>query len=329
MKIDVNIKSSPLIILLICDATLESGSGHVMRQITLGVALKNLGLEPILFCYSIPDALVARAEEFQLTVQKRSQRCDSIKLSEEILSMNCDVAVFDGYEFLYDSISEIFDNYVKVVLIDDNGDLAKFPCHLVINQNLHADAAMYASNETSPQLLLGLSWAMIRPEVVEQINITKTVEKSGILLSIGGTDHLGITPALLDGINQVSKEKAIATGGVLTGGTLTPLDMAITMSLSKVGIIACGTTTWEAVCLSLPFVGLVTADNQVKVGDSLVEYGIAQIVDCRYGLDIEMILQRTRQLMTQNSNIAERSIPLIDGGGALRSAERIFRLFAE
>jgi UDP-2,4-diacetamido-2,4,6-trideoxy-beta-L-altropyranose hydrolase len=325
-KLDLHTKNDPTTILLVCDATFESGSGHVMRQITLGTALKNLGLEPILFCYSIPDALVARAHEFQLTVQKRSQRCDSRKLSEEILAMDCGVAVFDGYEFLHDSISEVFDNDVRVVLVDDNGDLAKFPCHLVINQNLHADAAMYASNETSPQLLLGLSWAMIRPEVVAQINIVKTTEKSGILLSIGGTDHLGITPVLRDGINQAFKEEVIATTGVLTGGTLTPLDMAIMMSKSKVGIIACGTTTWEAVCLSLPFVGLVTADNQVEVGSSLVEYGIAQIVDCRSGFDIEMILHKIRQLMTQDSNIAERSVPLVDGGGALRSAQRIFSI---
>jgi UDP-2,4-diacetamido-2,4,6-trideoxy-beta-L-altropyranose hydrolase len=322
-KLDLQTKSDPTTILLVCDATFESGSGHVMRQITLGTALKNLGLEPILFCYSIPDALVARAHEFQLTVQKRSQRCDSRKLSEEILAMDCGVAVFDGYEFLHDSISEVFDNDVRVVLVDDNGDLARFPCHLIINQNLHADAAMYAGNETKPQLLLGLSWAMIRPEVVAQINTVERAEKSGIFLSIGGTDHLGITPSLLDGIKQAFEEEVIATTGVLTGATLTPLDMAVMMSISKVGIIACGTTTWEAVCLSLPFVGLVTADNQVEVGNSLIEYRIAQIVDCRHGFDIQMILRKVRQLMTQDSNIAEGSIPLVDGEGALRSAMRI------
>ena len=297
-----------------------------MRQITLGVALKALGLNPVLFCFSIPDGLVARAQEFGITVLKREYRCDSPELSREILLTDCAIAVFDGYEFTKEIVSNVFNHNVRVVLIDDNGDLANFPCQIILNQNLHADAAMYAKNESTPQLLLGLSWALIRPEVVAQISTVSTSEKAGIFLSIGGTDHLGITPALLEGLRQSFKEEVIATTGVLTGATMTPLDVALAMTKAKVGIIACGTTTWEALCLSLPFVGIVTAENQVGVGDSLVEYGIAQIVDCRSHIDITKILDEIQQLLTRNSIVSEYLTPLVDGGGALRSAEQIYSL---
>jgi hypothetical protein len=66
-----------------------------MRQITLGVALKSLGLNPVLFCFSVPDGLVARAQEFGITVLKREHRCDSPELSKEVLLTDCAIAVFD------------------------------------------------------------------------------------------------------------------------------------------------------------------------------------------------------------------------------------------
>ena len=309
-----------------CDATFESGSGHVMRQITLGVALKSLGLNPVLFCFSIPDGLVARAHEFGITVRKRSQHRDSSELSQEILSTDCAIAVFDGYNFAQNAITEVFNHDIYVVLVDDNGDLANFPCHIILNQNLHADVAMYANNKSSPILLLGLSWVLIRPEVVAQINSATTFEKSGILLSIGGMDHLGITRALSEALKQATTEEVIATTGLGVSSTLSPLDMAIAMARVKIGVVACGTTTWEAVSLGLPFVGIVTADNQVGIGESLVKQGIAQTVDCRSHIDITKILDEIQQLLTRDIVNSKKSALLIDGGGTLRSAEQIYSL---
>ena len=309
-----------------CDATFESGSGHVMRQITLGVALKSLGLNPVLFCFSVPDGLVARAQEFGISVLRREHPCDSPELGSEILLTDCAIAVFDGYKFTQEAIGNVFNHNVRVALIDDNGDMANFPCHLILNQNLHADATMYANNKSSPILLLGLSWVLIRPEVVAQINTATTFEKSGILLSIGGMDHLGITRALSDALKQATTEDVIATTGLGVSSTLSPLDMAIAMTRVKIGVFACGTTTWEAVCVGLPFVGIVTANNQVGIGESLIKQGIAQTVDCRSHIDITKILDEIQQLLTRDIVNSRKSAFLIDGGGARRSAEQIYSL---
>jgi hypothetical protein len=142
-------------------------------------------------------------------------------------------------------------------------------------------------------------------------------------LSIGGTDHLGITTPLLDGLKRITHEEIIASTGVLSGATLTPLEMAYAMARAKIGIIACGTTTWEAVCLTLPFVGLLTSENQVMVGNSLVAHGIAPIFDCRFGIDIEKIIETVKHLQEGNLINTSKPLPLIDGGGALRSAIQI------
>jgi spore coat polysaccharide biosynthesis predicted glycosyltransferase SpsG len=102
--------------------------------------------------------------------------------------------------------------------------------------------------------------------------------------------------------------------------------MAIAMARVQIGVVACGTTTWEAVCLKLPFVGIVTADNQVGIGESLVKHGIAQTVDCRSHIDIAKILDEIQLLLTRDSFDSKESALLIDGGGALRSAEQIYSL---
>jgi hypothetical protein len=70
----------------------------------------------------------------------------------------------------------------------------------------------------------------------------------------------------------------------------------------------------------------VTADNQVGIGESLVQQGIAQTVDCRSHIDIAKILNEIQLLLTRDSFDSEESGLLIDGGGALRSAEQIYSL---
>jgi spore coat polysaccharide biosynthesis predicted glycosyltransferase SpsG len=302
------------------------GSGHVMRQITLAVALKSIGFNPVLFCHSIPIALVERAEGFGISVQNRVSPQDSQYLSQEIIAIDCDIAIFDGYEFPSSVVNEVFHHGIFVVLIDDNGDMAEFPCHIILNQNLHADEGMYAGNTSRPVLLLGPVWALIRPEIASLARTVTPRMKTGVLLSVGGTDPRGITPLLRMHLKGVTNERVIATTGVLEGTTLSPSEMADAMARSKAGVIACGTTTWEALCLQLPFVGLVIANNQMEVGRSLVKHGIAPVVDCREVLNIHAITKALQQLLTDISDNEIFSEPLVDGSGALRSAEKITSL---
>ena len=301
----------------------------MMRQITLGVALKSVGLNPRLFCFSIPDSLITRAHDFGLTVEKRSQQSNSSKLAEEIIATDCSIVVFDGYEFTHEVITTVFTRNVQVVLVDDNGDLADFPCHLILNQNLHANSKMYARNDSSPQLLLGLSWALIRPEVVAQREKVALSEKSGILLSVGGTDHRGITPILLEALIRATNVEVLATTGLGSEASVSPLEMANAMARAKLGIIACGTTMWEAFCLQLPFVGLITADNQVTACDSLKKFKSLRFIDVRSIFDVDKVVANAlealqeKQLLDENTDNVSR---LIDGFGANRVAVKIAEL---
>ncbi len=47
--------------MLLCDASARQGSGHVMRQITLGLHLRRAGFATVLSCHEIPEHLEALA----------------------------------------------------------------------------------------------------------------------------------------------------------------------------------------------------------------------------------------------------------------------------
>jgi spore coat polysaccharide biosynthesis predicted glycosyltransferase SpsG len=315
--------------LIVCDSNREYGSGHVMRSITLGISLQKVGFKVELACFEIPEALIERAEGFGLQVLKRNSQQAEIGIAAEVIESTDlgDVVVFDGYYFDQQAIAEVHRSKRLVVVIDDNGDLAECAASLILNQNLHANEEMYMSNTSDPKLLLGCDWALIRPEIVAARESQNLQERQGIFIAMGGTDPLGITPEISSRLIKQTGLKVVAAGGFLGQTSLNPTEMAEEMSHSQIGVIACGTTTWEALCLGLPLVGVVVADNQIQVAQSLQENKLGDFIDCRNEVDVASILKATTVLLQDKSRSEEISLrarALVDGKGAQRVALEIF-----
>ena len=318
-------------ILLVCDATFESGSGHVMRQITLGAALKSLGLEPVLFCFSIPEALVARAFEFGVPFKKRKYDANSHNLAQSIIDLGPAVVVFDGYQFLNESISEVFDNNILTMLVDDNGELRSNPCHLFLNQNIHASLETYGSNPSSPKFLLGSQFALIRQDVCQQSRIFSSRRENEILVAIGGTDVKSIGKSLTYSMQQDNRLSVISGSGFLTNDGLSPTQLALAMSLCTVGVIGCGTTLWEAAYLGMPCIALVVADNQLNMSNSAIEHGIAMIINCQKITPLQQINESVNELFSNKKlreQMSRNGISLFDGQGATRVSQEIKKLIS-
>ena len=314
--------------LIVCDSNREYGSGHVMRSITLGISLQKVGFKVALVCFEIPEALIERAEGFGLQVLKRNAQQAEIAIAAEVIESTDpgDVVVFDGYYFDQQAIAEVHRSERFVVVIDDNGDLAECVSSLILNQNLHANEEMYRSNTSDPKLLLGCDWALIRPEVVTARESQNLQERQGIFIAMGGTDPLGITPEISSRLIKQTGLKVVAAGGFLGQTSLNPTEMAEEMLHSQIGVIACGTTTWEALCLGLPLVGVVVADNQIQVAQSLEENNLGDFIDCRKEVDIESILNATTALLknsVRSEEISARAKAIVDGKGAHRVALEI------
>lgn len=315
--------------LIVCDSNREYGSGHVMRSITLGISLQKVGFKVALVCFEIPEALIERAEGFGLQVLKRNAQQAEIAIAAEVIESTDpgDVVVFDGYYFDQQAIAEVHRSERFVVVIDDNGDLAECVSSLILNQNLHANEEMYRRSSSGSKLLLGCKWALIRPEVFAARESQNLQERQGIFIAMGGTDPLGITSEISSRLIKQTGLKVVAAGGFLGQSSLNPTEMAEEMAHSQIGVIACGTTTWEAFCLGLPLVGVVVADNQIQVARSLQENKLGDFIDCRNEVDVASILKATTVLLQdklRSEEISLRARALVDGKGAQRVALEIF-----
>jgi spore coat polysaccharide biosynthesis predicted glycosyltransferase SpsG len=313
-------------VLLVCDATTSEGTGHVMRQITLGASLVKYELEVELFCHEVPESLVARARDFQLAVSRRKCPQSSKEIVEEILFRKPDFVVIDGYQFHRDIFFQLYSFGIPCLVVDDNGDFSNVPCTFILNQNLHAKSAHYEKNPYSPTLLIGLSWALIRPEVVEQSQDYTLPEIDSILIAIGGSDHLGLSSQIASSLGN--DRKIYVASGFFSSVAMTPKEMAFRMASSSVGIIACGTTVWEACLLGLPMVGLVTADNQLDVAASLKKNGVCEIFDCRHSTNFNGIIESVSALMASQTSrelLSSQYKEMIDGFGSVRVAKAIVK----
>ena len=304
------------------------GTGHVMRQITLATALKSIGMTPLLFCSEIPDSLIHRAKSFEVEVRSRAHQQSESSLSSEIFSLEPDAVVFDGYSFSFETIRALFESGIPTIVLDDNGEFSDVECHLILNQNLHASETQYENNSSSPQLLLGLNWSLIRHEIVRESNIHRSGNNGAVFVAMGGTDHLGLTALIVSELQSRGLSTSIAAGFYSANG-MTPSEMAAAMAESFALVIGCGTTVWEAMLLGKPFVGVVTADNQVEVGASLAKAGICEIVDCRASTDVKAIglaVSRLFESPAYSESSSDRTLQHIDGLGSDRVAKAILDL---
>lgn len=317
MRPDVRAESR---VLLVCDASRERGSGHVMRMITLGSSLAGAGTSVVLCAHELPKPLAELAKLRGIRPVYRQAPQHSRQLSAEIPELTYRTIVFDGYDFDPVVFEELSSRGEFTVVIDDNGDHANVPCDAIVNANFHASVEMYSSNIFKPALLLGTEFALIRPEI-QSVEVPSIRDRAGVFLSLGGTDVLGRRDEIERHLRSVRPWLVRSALGVMGKSTTPATEMARLLAESKVGVVALGTTTWEALFLGLPIVGVVVADNQVLLAQSLSTAGLATTFDLRTILNLGDISQELSMLHDSPSLLKQRSEHgrnVVDGQGAER-----------
>ena len=296
-----------------------------MRMITLGASLIELGADATIAAHDLPESLRDLATRRGLRlVTRRSEQSDP-SLAGEIQTGKHSAVVVDGYDVDPRVFGELISRGERVVVIDDNGDHAGVPCSMIVNPNMHASPEMYADNRLDPVLLLGTSYALIRPEI-RAAHVPPMRGRSGVMLSLGGTDVLGRRAEIEDHLRRHRPWTVTTAMGLLGPATTSADEMATALASARVGLIAVGTTTWESMCLGLPIVGVVVADNQVRVARSLSEVGLANSFDLRVKQNLSAITAELSHLHDSPDVLnkrSERGRSLVDGLGADRVARAV------
>lgn len=250
--------------------------------------------------------------------------------------------VADGYRFGSDYQLAIKAAGLKLLFVDDNVHAETYSADLVLNQNTHANASLYARREPYTHLLLGPRYAMLRREFRPWRKWQRKIPGRGqkILVTMGGSDVENLTARVIEAVGQLS-DPSLETV-VLVGGS-NPHLRSVKASIQKesmrlipdannvpewmmwadVAVAGAGTTFWEMCFLGLPGILLVLAENQEGVAAAAVKMGIAGSLGKGTEVSSSTIAGKLEELLDSNDLRVSQSSKgrnLVDGRGSERVA---------
>ena len=334
-------------LLIRADASAAIGTGHVMRCIALGQAWRHRGGRVVLACRSIPVDLSARVGDAGLELEHMPGDCldneigDASWTAKRASVLGASVVVADGYFFPPSFQSVLVAAGLRLAVIDDNGENGGYPANLVVNQNPHARAELYADRGTQTRLLLGLQYAMLRREFLEYVPVPRDAGPTPrILVTMGGGDPDDITSRVLEGLNRlmdVALELRVVVGGANLNGEairrtadFSPhrvtveynvYDMPRVIAWADLSIMAAGSTCWEMAYFGVPMLLVVIAKNQAMIAQSLQEKGIAVSLGWHENITAQAVACAVADLLESPERRcawSQRSCTLVDGRGADR-----------
>lgn len=319
------------------DASAGVGLGHVVRSLTLGTALVGYGWNVVLVTARLPDGIAARAQASSIHVHPLVGRPHGADDAAAVLSVRPDLVIADGYHFE----SSFYEPFVEAgplfCVIDDNGENVHGSARVVVNQNPSATEQLYDSLSADRALLLGLRYALVRNEVTE-VRINDTIpRRTGVFVSMGGIDPLGLSEQLVTVLSRSGIPTRLSIGptmgnrdGVLDRvrrlpgvSVVTDHDFVTALNSAAVAVIGAGTTMWEAAFLGVPSISIIVADNQAGPASSADDRGFTVAVDARTGASPDIIEHATRELLAdvaRRDRMTRLGRTEVDGRGAIRVA---------
>jgi UDP-2,4-diacetamido-2,4,6-trideoxy-beta-L-altropyranose hydrolase len=253
--------------------------------------------------------------------------------------------VVDGYEFGAEYQSILKSRGLKVLFLDDNGHAKHYSADIVLNQNIHASAALYSDREAWTRLLLGTQFSMLRRDFTAWRDWKRATPAKvrKVMLTMGGADPDNITARVLRVIlSQFELEVTVVVGynnphlselyGVAGkhSGTVRFVENATNMpeliASADVAVAAAGTTSLEMCFLGLPAILFVLADNQRAVAEELNRQGAAIHFVARANCADSELANCLRSLMAspeKRSAMSKIGRTLVDGLGASRVVEQL------
>jgi UDP-2,4-diacetamido-2,4,6-trideoxy-beta-L-altropyranose hydrolase len=340
------------------EASVEIGSGHVVRCATLAHSLAEAGHAVHFICRELPGNLNRWLEERGFQVSRLAAGAGR-SISEASDARQCLLAVGDqrfdwilvdhyglgaGWE---QAMAELAD---RVFAIDDLG--RPHHCNLLLDQNF-TNPLQELYRQGSPvscELLLGPTFALVRPEFATFR--AKSVGRSRIsidrvLVFMGGSDPLNETCKALNGIYQANRSKLVvdvvigaanphrhaveAACAGLQNATLhvQTSRMSELMAAADCAIGSAGSTTWERCVLGLPALVTILAENQAAIAEAVHVVGGHQLLGWHDAVTCEDYRCALSDLDAASlSRMSQCAAEICDGRGVERVVRRLTAQYA-
>ena len=319
------------------DASDTIGTGHIMRMIALGQAVKRRGGDVHFITAACSDFLSERlrAEGFgetRVSPESIGDHSDALSTKTLCEELGSGWLVVDGYQFTEVYHLNCVSDSTRLLVLDDFGHCENWHCQTLLNQNLNV------TNPTGklPQTLLqGVRFSLLREEFLDKPPKPRKkgpVEK--LLITLGGSDPQNVTAWVLkqlDGIVPSNVEVRVIIGPcnshrseLLESSYSFPIewrtnvqDMPREYLWADAIISAGGSSCWEWLYYRLRGCIVTLTENQVA---SVAEIERQRIALC-LGWPDEADRSDVLRSWLQDPGAAidsEKSSTLIDGRGADR-----------
>lgn len=293
------------------DASLEIGTGHVMRCVTLAKQLVSEGAEIFFICRNFPGNSISfiqsqgfhvytlssfeNQNHWQWTRDNWYQDAEETERIIKNSNKKFDLLIVDHYGLDAKWESELRSNVNHIIIIDDLAD-RPHDCDLLLDQNYYLEMQNRYKGLVPDSCiqLLGPNYVLLRDEFLS-LDIQKKQRDgniNNILVFLGGTDPTGETVKVLQAVQEMNRpeiEIHIVVGAENPNKeqiekTCAKMpntffhcqvnNMAELMMRADLAIGAGGTTSWERCYLGLPSIIIIVADNQKEVTKAVAEKGV-------------------------------------------------------
>ena len=265
-------------IIIRTDASIEIGSGHVMRCLTVAKNLRLNGCEVIFWMQDLPGNLI----DYVI-----SEGFRNIFKAEQ-----ADLYIIDHYGIDKEWESKIRLYTEKIAVIDDLAN-RKHDCELLLDQNALPNFESRYDGLVSKTCvkLLGPKYLIIRDEFIEARRLLrKRHEKiENLLVFMGGSDPTNETMKILEALEdfQFKHVDVVVGNGNVFKEQIREVCvergysyhcqinyMSKLMQQADFAIGAGGSTTWERCYVGLPSSSTIVASNQREGTEYVAELGL-------------------------------------------------------
>lgn len=322
------------------DASVQIGSGHFMRCLTLADALRDRGAEILFVSRHLPEhlgnMLKDKGHGFALLNNTSSdedldelahahwlgvsQSRDAEDSVSALANDLWDWLIVDHYALDWRWQSTLRGSARQIMVIDDLAD-RQHDCDVLLDQNFYAamDSRYSGKIPAHCRLLLGPRYTLLRDEFrqVRESITPRRGQVKGVLVFFGGVDASNYTGRAVEALADLGIEGVHVD--VVIGAQhphrqqiemlcaehqfnchVQTNRMAELMAAADLGVGAGGSATWERCCLGLPTLAFCTADNQQQQLVDAASEGLLYGPEVKEELRL-VIKRHTRSLLGNSS----------------------------
>ncbi|MGN7948281.1 PseG/SpsG family protein [Microbacterium sp. 22215] len=326
--------------LIRADAGEATGTGHVMRCLTIAEELKTRGHEVVI------------RGDFG-TVPWLSARIAEVGVEEEpeafgVLSTNArdyggiDVVIVDSYVISSDAITHV--NRLVPTLAVVDGDTRGIEAEAYLDQNLGATGDGFTPGQQR-RLLAGSRYALVRREIrdLRRSEPRELGDPPHICAFMGGSDPTGAMVVVTRAVSALPRDfqvdlvvtdrwRAAAAEAARPGIRFHQPTPRLPDLLARADLVisATGTSAWDLCTMGVPSIFTTVVDNQRAGYASLMRGGLAVGVDFQNDPDVEKSLLEGIFRLIEDAPLRRRlweaCTGAFDGRGSERVADAVERL---